>query len=243
MQEPQGENLREKKRKESAARAEHISLESSGDESLAAPKQRPRRKVRFRYTLYSRLRGCATELDLLEDHFLSVRAVRPDCEPKKYEFDLRFVNAKPVIVRQIAWFWLTIAISLAALSAGGLWLLWPAAIAGWIAPAPLTAMAALLAAVGAVFMFLRRTTESLEFISVHGEVTLVSVMGAIGSALDGKKFFVELIKSIHAAKAARPQKPPQFLRDEMREHHRLHEVGALTDDQYEACKTRILASH
>ncbi len=59
-------------------------------------------------------------------------------------------------------------------------------------------------------MFLRRTTESLEFISVHGGVTLVSVTGAIGSARDGKKFFVELIKSINAAKAARPQ-PPQTI--------------------------------
>ena len=54
-------------------------------------------------------------------------------------------------------------------------------------------------------MFLRRTTESLEFTSVHGGATLVSVTGGIGSARTGKKFFVELIKSINAAKAARPQ--------------------------------------
>jgi hypothetical protein len=92
-------------------------------------------------------------------------------------------------------------------------------------------------------MFLRRTTESLEFRSVHGQVTLVSVTGAIGSTQDGKKFFVELIKSIGAAKAARPQPPQQFLRDEMREHHRLREIGALTEAQYEASKGRILAAH
>jgi hypothetical protein len=240
MQEPQGETLRQKKHKESVARAEHISLESDSD---AAPKQRPRRKARCSYSLHSRLRGCSTELALLEDHFLSVRAARPDCEPKKYEFDLRFAHAKPVIARQVAWFWLAIAISLGALSVCALWVLWPAAIADWMAPAPLTAVAALLAAAGAVFMFLRRTTESLEFISVHGGVTLVSVTGAIGSALDGRKFFVELIKSIHAAKAARPQNAAQFLRDEMREHHRLRELGALTQEQYEASKARILAAH
>lgn len=225
------------------ARAEHISLESSHDDNLAAPKPRPRRKVRLDYALRSKLRGCATELAILEDHFLSVRLVRPDGEPKKYEFDLRFANPKPVIVRQIAWFWMALAVSLAVLAACGLRLLWPTTFAAWVEPAPLTAVAALWAAVGSIFMFLRRTTESLEFSSVHGGVTLVSVIGAVGSARDGKKFFVELIKSINAAKAARPQPVQQFLRDEMREHHRLRELGALTEAQYQASKARILAAH
>jgi hypothetical protein len=225
------------------ARAEHISLESSHDENAAAPKKRPRRKVRLDYALHSKLRGCATELAILEDHFLSVRLVRPDSEPKKYEFDLRFVHPKPVILRQVAWFWMVLAVCLAALSACALWMLWPATVAAWIDPGPLTSVAALLAAVSSIFMFLRRTTESLEFCSVHGGVTLVSVTGAVGSARDGKKFFVELIKSINAAKAARPQPVQQFLRDEMREHHRLRELGALSETQYEASKARILAAH
>jgi hypothetical protein len=229
-------------------RAEHISLESQGEE-LSAPevdsllRKRTLRKVRCDYALESKLRGCTTKLALLEDHFLSVQLVRPDTEPKKYEFDLRFANAKPVIVRHVAWFWLALAISLVALSATALWLLWPQTAAAWINPAPVTAIAALFAAAGSVVMFLRRTTESLEFWSVHGQVTLVSVMGAIGSTRDGKKFFIELIKSIGAAKTARPQPPQQFLRDEMREHHRLRELGALSEEQYETSKSRILAAH
>jgi len=230
------------------ARAEHISLETQGDylsddQVDGLLRKRPIRKVRCDYALESKLRGCVTKLALLEDHFLSVQTVRPDSEPKKYEFDLRFVNAKPVIVRHIAWFWLALALSLVALSAAALWLLWPQTAAEWIGPVPLTAIAALFASAGAVVMFLRRTTESLEFWSVHGQVSLVSVTGAIGSTQDGKKFFVELIKSIVAAKAARPQPPQQFLRDEMREHHRLRELGALTEAQYEASKSRILAAH
>jgi hypothetical protein len=156
---------------------------------------------------------------------------------------LRFAHAKPVIVRHIAWFWMVLALSLLALSATALWLLWPQTAAAWINPVPLTAIAALFAAAGSVVMFFRRTTESLEFLSVHGQVSLVSVTGAIGSTHDGKRFFVELIKSIGAAKAARSQSPQQFLRDEMREHHRLREIGALTEAQYEASKSRILASH
>jgi hypothetical protein len=231
-------------------KAEHISLETQGEylsdgqvDGLLQPRKRPVRKVRCDYALESKLRGCITKLALLEDHFLSVQMVRPDTEPKKYEFDLRFAHAKPVIVRHIAWFWMALSISLAALATTALWLLWPQTAAAWIDPVPLTALAALLAAAGAAVMFLRRTTESLEFWSVHGQVTLVSVTGAIGSTRDGKKFFVELIKSIGAAKAARPQPPQQFLRDEMREHHRLREIGALTEAQYEASKNRILAAH
>ena len=235
MQEPQGRPIR--------ARAEHISIEAGHEDGLATPKKRPHRKTRLNYTLTSKLRGCATQLALLDDHFLSVHLTRPDIAPKKYDFDLRFANAKPMIVRHIAWFWLALAISLAGLATCALWMLWPRTAAEWLSPVLLTAVAALLAALGSVLMFLRRTTESLEFTSVHGGVTLVSVTGAIGSAREGKKFFVELIKSIHAAKAARPQPPQQFLRDEMREHHRLRELGVLTEAQYETSKSRILAAH
>ncbi|WP_293856398.1 hypothetical protein [Steroidobacter sp.] len=235
MQEPQARPVR--------ARAEHISLETGHDDSAGQAKKRPHRKTRLSYSLASRLRGCVTQLALLDEHYLQVQVARPDVEPKKYDFDLRFANAKPVLVRHIAWFWVALATSLALLATCALWMLWPGSAADWLSPAPLTAVVALLAALGSVLMFLRRTTESLEFTSVHGDVTLVSVTGAIGSARDGKKFFIELIKSINAAKAARPQPPHQFLRDEMREHHRLRELGVLTEEQYEASKSRILASH
>ena len=226
-----------------SARAEHISLDSDVDEAAIASKPRPRRKVRFDYALHSKLRGCSTELRILEDHFLSVQTLRPTGGVKKYDLDLRFLNAKPIIVREIAWFWLALSVCLAALSSAALWLLWPTDAAGWMQAAPLTASVAALASAGAALMFLRCTTESLEFTSVHGAVTLVSVTGAMGSARSGKTFFVELIKSINAAKIARPQPLPQFLRDEMREHHRLRESGALSEVQYEAGKARILAAH
>jgi hypothetical protein len=235
MQEPQPHPVR--------VRAEHISFDTGHDDNLAVAKKRPHRPTRMSYTLASKLRGCVTQLGLLEEHFLAVQLARPDCEPRKYDFDLRFAHAKPVIVRHIAWFWLALCICLAVLATAALWMLWPQSAGQWLSVVPITAVAALLAALGAALMFLRRTTESLEFHSVHGGVTLVSVTGAIGSARDGKKFFVELIKSINAAKAARPQPPQQFLRDEMREHHRLRELGVLSEAQYETSKSRILAAH
>lgn len=223
------------------ARGEHIHIEAEPG-SVAAPTPHRLRKVRTSYVLKSRLRGCETEVSILEDHYVTVRTVRPDAQARKYEFDLRFANPKPLRVRSISWFWLTLAGSMIALAAGGLWATWTGA-GRWSNAIFLTALVTLFASGGALIMFLRRTVESLEFISMHGGATLVSVVGGIGSARAGKRFFIDLIKSINAAKAARPQDRPQFLRDEMREHHRLRELGVLTDLQYEQSKARILSSH
>jgi hypothetical protein len=223
------------------ARGEHIHIEAEPG-SVAAPTPHRLRKVRTSYVLKSRLRGCETEVSILEDHYVTVRTVRPDAQARKYEFDLRFANPKPLRVRSISWFWLTLAGSMIALAAGGLWATWTDA-GRWSNAIFLTALVTLFASGGALIMFLRRTVESLEFISMHGGATLVSVVGGIGSARAGKRFFIDLIKSINAAKAARPQDRPQFLRDEMREHHRLRELGVLTDLQYEQSKARILSSH
>ena len=224
------------------ARAEHIHIEAEPG-TVAAPTPHRRRKVRSSYVLKSRLRGCETEVvDPRRSLHLPCAPCARDAQPRKYEVDLRFANPKPVRVRSISWFWLTLAASMALLAAGGLWATWTDA-GRWSSPVFLSALVTLLAAGGATIMFLRRTIESLEFVSMHGGATLVSVTGGIGSARAGKRFFIELIKSINAAKAARPQERPQFLRDEMREHHRLRELGVLTEQQYEQSKARILASH
>jgi hypothetical protein len=225
-----------------SARAEHISIEA-GPEDAAASIRRARGKIRATYSLKSSLRGCHTELALLEDHFLSVRCVRPDGLPKKYDVDLRFANAKPVRVREVSWTWLIVTLGLVALAVGTIVSVWATATNPWDRPGFIAALITLLGSVGTFLLFLRRTTESLEFRSVHGHATLVSVTGGIGSARGGKLFFVALIKDINAAKTARPQERPQFLRDEMREHHRLRELGVLSDQEYEASKARILSAH
>lgn len=224
------------------ARAEHISLESSPD-IAAAPPRHPHRKVRSTFTLASALRGCSTEVSILEDHYLAVRSERPREEPKKYVLDLRFANPQPVRVRHVAWVFLGAAITLLLITAGAWWWAWSATATRWTHPGLLAGTGSALAATAALVLFLRRTTESLEFTSIHGNATLVSIMGGIGSAKSGKSFFVDLIKSINAAKLARPQPKQQFLRDEMREHHRLRELNVLSGEAYEASKQRILAAH
>lgn len=225
------------------ARAEHISIEAAPDES-SSPARRARGKIRATYSLKSTLRGCETELALLEDHFLSVRAVRPEGGlPKKYDVDLRFANPKPVRVREISWTWLIVTIGLIALASGTIVSVWSTTANPWDRPGFIAALVTLLVSAGTFLLFLRRTTESLVFRSVHGQATLVSVTGGIGSARSGKLFFVELIKDINVAKTVRLQEKPQFLRDEMREHHRLRELGVLSEEEYETSKARILGAH
>jgi hypothetical protein len=228
-------------RRAAAPGAEHISLESTPD-IAAAPAAPPHRKVRSTFKLRSALRGCSTEVSILEDHYLAVRSERLRMPPLKYVVDLRFASPKPVRVRHVAWNWMIAAMASTTVTICAAWWFLVSA-AAWTSPALLLAIAAGLAAAVAAFFCLRRTTESLEFTSVNGGVPLVSILGGIGSAKAGKRFFVDMIKSINAAKVARPQTAQHFLRDEMREHHRLRELNVLSDAEYAASKGRILAAH
>jgi hypothetical protein len=224
-----------------AARGEHISIEADVD--YVSDAVRPsRRKVRSKYTLTSSMRKCSTELGLLEEHYLQVRVVRARKEPLRYLIDLRFLNTQPVRVRRIAWTWFALSAMFAFAAAGGIWFAssthYQFTSSGFLA-----AGVAIGCAIGATVLGIRSTSESLNFTSVNGGATLVSILGGLGSTKAGKAFFIAVIKDIAAAKAARPQPKQQWLRDEMREHHRLRELGLLSEAEYEASKTRILRAH
>lgn len=221
-------------------RAEHISLEATPD-ITAAPARPPHRKVQSTFTLKCALRGCSTEVSILDDHYVSVRSQRLRTPVRKYGFDLRFVNPQPIRVRHIAGYWIAASVLLLAAAAGSIGV----AVASSVANGSLWIAGAVCAAAAAVtgFFSVRRTTESLEFVSAHGGAALISILGGIGSAKAGKRFFIDLIKNIHAAKLARPQPEQHFLRDEMREHHRLRELNVLSEAEYEASKARILKAH
>ena len=213
-----------------------------GETDLAAPPKRPpHRKVRATYALQSGLRECSTELSLLDEHYLQVHSRRGK-DAKKYSIDLRFLNSQPVRVRHVAWLWLAISALLLVGAGGALWFASMSSAfltsSGFIA-----ACVAALAAAGAAVLGIRQTTEALNFTSVHGGAPFVNVLGGIGSTKAGRTFFVTLIKEIASAKEARQQAKHELLRDEMREHHRLRELGVLSEADYEASKARILKAH
>jgi hypothetical protein len=224
-----------------AARAEHISIEADTD-YVAAAMRPPHRKVRVKFALHSSMRKCSTELALLDEHYLQVHTTRARKPPLKYSIDLRFLNSQPVRVRRIAWIWFASSLMLLAGAAAAMWFA-SSAPSMFASPAFIGACVAVAGALGAAFYGVRSTSESLTFTSVHGGAVLVDVLGGLGSTKGGKSFFVAMIKDIAAAKAARPQAKQQWLRDEMREHHRLRELGALSEAEYEASKARILKAH
>ena len=230
-----GESIR------SSGRAEHISIEASADVGTA-PAREPHRRTLSTYTLRSGLRGSSTEVRILQDHFLAVQYQRSGEPPKKFTLDLRFANPRPLRVRNVAWVCLSAAIALLLAAAGGV--AWARLTStSWTHPGLFAGGIAAIGAIAMLYLFLRRTTESLQFTSVHGNAVLVNLVGGIGAAKAGKSFLVEVIKNITAAKQARPQPLAHFLRDEMREHHRLRELNVLSQEEYEASKARILAAH
>lgn len=224
-----------------AARAEHISLE--GETEIAAPIRPPHRKTKSKYALHSAVRKCSTELALLDDHYLHVESTRARKAPLKYSIDLRYLNSQPVRIRRIAWLWFASALAVALAVVAVVWYATTMGPLGSSRAVMGGAGIALICALAATWLGVRRTSESLNFTTVTGGAIVVSALGGLGSTKQGKAFFVAMIKDIAAAKAARPQPKQQWLRDEMREHHRLRELGVLSEADYEASKARILNAH
>jgi hypothetical protein len=220
------------------ARIENIVLDGEV-ETATAPNQQQHRNTVHSYRLACRPTGSFTALSILEGHYLGVCSPGPRMEPLKYQFDLRFAEPTPVRVRRFPWFWLLVAAGFAAFGSGAL----HAALPARNFPGMVGGILAMAISIAAVYVALRRTTESLQFRSVHGHASLVSVTGDLGSARRHKNVFAVLTRNVHAAKHARPQGQPQFLRDEMREHYRLRQMGVLSVKEYEASKARILAAH
>jgi hypothetical protein len=223
-----------------ATRAEHISLETEPELQAISVRQRA---VCASFTLSTVLHDCTTRVAILEDHFVTIQSESRHAAPLDYVLDMRFLDPKPLRSRRIAWNWLSVALALLTLGV----------LAIVLGPRPLPeflisesfgiALVLLLGMLGALLRFARDTTESLRFASEHGGAALINITGALGSTRRGKRFFVELMRNIRAAKAARPQPKVPRLRDEMREHHRLRELGVLSEADYEASKSRILKAH
>lgn len=220
---------------------EHITLDGEADAS-ASPGPQPPLATLQRYKIPGDAEGHYTELSILESHYLRVRIVGPRGGARDYRLDLRFADPASVRVRHIPWTWLLVAGGLTASGLGALAATWPAMTAalGWGMVAGL--VAALTGAV-AVYACLRWTKESLQLRSAHGAAVLVSVTGQLGSARRHERVFAEISRNVFAARSARPQDKPQFLRDQMREHFRLRQLGVLSDEAYEAAKAAILAAH
>jgi hypothetical protein len=227
--------------KVAAARGEHISLESDDAfESRGVPD--PTQTV-SKYRLSKGGRNVTTGVFILRDQFVLVESQRAGKAVDRFTVDLRFVDPRPFAVRKVTRPVLYATLIVAALTAtmAGLLAWFPAlasAIGGYWTFAGLSALT-----IGGLGLAWSMTRESLLFVSVHGRARVLNLTGRIGTMRRVRPCAAEIVKQINIARRQFTQTRQAFLRDEMREHTRLHEQGVLTNEQFNTAKLQILRAH
>jgi hypothetical protein len=216
---------------------EHILLES---DERDVPTLETARRIHARIVLPGDRWRPALELALIDYFFLSVRTAR--ARKARYVVDLRHADRSVRLARQVPWSWVAVAAAfllLAVIGARGI----AASPAPWWQHEWLSATAACFAiAAAAVYAAVHRTAETVTLSSTHGRAKLLSHAGGPGTLRAFRVFLPRLEAHLRIA-GARRRAGADHLRDEMREHFRLKETGALTEAEYEAAKRRILATH
>ncbi len=223
-----------------AGRAEHISLEGESPESRAKPN--PASPLEH-YELSKGGRGVTTGVSILRDHYVQVETQRTGSMTDEFMVDLRFVDPRASGVRKLPWPFLYAAIGSTLLTAIGivLYALMPnvaKSIGGLFTPIGLGALS-----VGLFVLSFYLTTETLSFESVHGKVPVIAIIGHVGMMRRAAPCVAQIAKQIKDARRQLNQSRQAYLRDEMREHTRLHGQGLLTDEQYTKARGRILQAH
>ena len=220
---------------------EYILLES--DEQHTVPDPRASRKRHARVEAPDRIRRRVLRLEIIDYFYLAVgvqRAQSAQSVIAEFVLDLRFVDPSVRMSRHIATRWLVATLLLAALAVAiGLRVQGSAAPGNWL----VACLIASTLAVGAGFVCAYRTTETLAVFSIHGRARLLEYTGMLGLGRALRPFLIKLSAHVRIAIAARRRSKALHLRDEMREHARLHETGVLSKPEYEAGKVRILAAH
>jgi hypothetical protein len=219
---------------------EHIVLESDARE---VPDRRAARTVHTQIGLKSRLRRHALHLEIIDYYYLCVRSGRSRAPATEYVLDLRFVDANARVSRHFAWRSMMVALTLVAVAAAiaarpgrlGSWL--------WQHDGLAVCTGAIALAALAVFVCAYRTSETITLCSAHGKARLLEFTGSLGTLRAMRTFRAKLAAHTQAAAARRRASKAEHLRDEMREHFRLREVGVLSLVEYEAAKLRILGQH
>ena len=217
--------------------AEHILLESDVCE---VPDLRAARKVHARIAFRSRLRGRITQLEIIDYYYLSVRSYSRTGS-LEYVLDLRFVDT-PRVSRHISWRWITASVLLTALTYAILQL-GPLAPQWWQRYTLPLCAAVMGAWAVATLLAVYRTTETVRLFSCVGAARLLDCTGGLGTVRGLRRFMAKVTAHIRLAAEARRTTQAANLRDEMREHARLKQIGVLGEAEYEPAKARILGRH
>jgi hypothetical protein len=217
---------------------ECVVLES--DEQHTVPDPRGPRRRHARVDVPDRFRGRVLRLEIIDYFYLTVCVQRSQSVLAEYVLDLRFVDPAVRRTRHIATRWLVATLVLVALAvATGLRVQGSPAPGNWL----VACLIASTLAVAAGFVCAYRTTETLAVFSIHGRARLFEHTGTLGLGRALRPFLSKLSAHLRLAVAARRPSKALHLRDEMREHARLQEIGVLSKLEYEEGKARILAEH
>lgn len=220
--------------------AEHISLQSETAEVAA---KQVTRKPLVKYQLRSRARGSLTRVAILEGHHASINIKRRGLPAQDHTVDLRFVDPRPIGIRKVGWPWMWVAIGFTLLAAAtSVFAIFYASPFARVWAVPLAIVLGTFT-VSSYLMCLYFTTESLLFVSQHGRARFITITGGLGTTRAARGCARDIVKHISTACKEVKQPRATFLRDEMREHARLRDSGAISEEQYEDAKARILKAH
>ncbi len=215
---------------------EHILLES---DFRHVPDLRAARKVHAQVSFRSRLRNRFVQLEIIDYYYLSVRS-HSRSNKLEYVLDLRFVDA-PLVSRHISWRWITASILLTGV-AYAIVRLGPATpwwLRHWVTVYAVVLGGWTVATLEAVY----RTTETVRLLSTDGAARLLEFTGGLGTLRGMRRFMGKVAAHVRLARADRRGKRAAHLRDAMREHARLKQLGVLCEPEYESAKARILGRH
>jgi hypothetical protein len=215
--------------------SEHILLESESPEPAVAAGRAGVLRVRF--TLNNRIRRLCTEFRFYEEGYLGVRVQRGGYEEPERRFPLLHLDPRPALsyrgaetARATALY----AIVLAALLAG---LAYFSVAPTIMLPA---AVAAFFTAGLAATVFVYRAEEQVQFLTRHGRVALVTLVGSYGCLGACRTLVPLLVTAIKESASRDSGDKNSFLRAEVREHYRLREQGLLSSGDCLSAVQRIL---
>jgi hypothetical protein len=196
------------------------------------------RRVRDHLRLDNKSRGIATEFTFFEKGFLGVREERRGDSGEEVLIDLRHLDPRPVLSRSFAG--KSLAVGLCSI---GLGLLIGAVAYAFSLPAVVSVPAIGTAfATGAValWLFVQRTCNEVTFRTKHAQTEVLTLTANLGCFRAYRAFVPKLVSAINEARATNADKNQQ-LKDETREHYRLRDQGALSDEDCGTGTRRILA--
>ena len=216
---------------------EHVLLATDEE-----PEARPR-TTDYKFRQSSRSKGYRATYEIFNDHYLEVRIRRIHAKLRRYIIDPAFLATEPVPRITIDWPALTAA--LAATVATALLMTYlhyagrPPVPTPWFPVAIVTGTAA-----GVVGLFGRyRPPDKLVFHSQHGGAPLLELINRGRGNNEFQSFLQDITERTRRARAQHYGNDRDLLGAELREHRRLKEEAVISEDRYEAARSRILHCH